>query len=403
MEDVKALLEEQNRLMKSLREKVDAGERQGKNMQKESTEAIEAISARLDAIEFDEIKKSTKTLETRLEDIEVKMLRPMQESLSHQAQESEAKRKADGILSAYNRWIRKGEKSLTDEEIKSLSVDQDPQGGYMVPVQRATDITRKLVEYSPVRELASVVRISSGDQFDVPVEGVTSFAASWVGERGTRSETTAGNLKMEKIPVHEMYAQPFVTQKMLDDAEYNVEGWLMEALTKAFAVKEGAAFVAGDGVSQPEGVLSASAITATNSGDANLITADGLVSLFYALPEFYVRNATWLMKRSTVAAVRKLKDSYGAYVWQPGLAVGQPGTILDRPYREATDMPAIAANAYPIVFGDFQAGYKIVDRVDMRQLRDPYSNKPFVSYYTTRRVGGQVILAEALVKQKVSA
>ena len=168
----------------------------------------------------------------------------------------------------------------------------------------------------------------------------------------------------------------------------------------------------GSGVGQPEGLLTISGMTEVNSGSAAALTGDGLVNLYYTLPDFYARQSTFVMKRSTVGAVRKLKDSSGNYLWAPGfggngltmnLAAGAPATILDRPYREAIDMPAVAADAMAIVFGAFKMGYRIVDRQDIRVLRDPYSNKPYVTFYTTKRVGGQVVLLEAFVKHKVAA
>ncbi len=408
---MKELLEEQNRLIKSLREKVEAGESRGKNMLKESTEAIEALSKRLDTIEFDELKKNDEAMNRRLDDIEVKFLRPMQDSLESKKAKTEQEQKEAFVATAYNKFLRKGDKNLTVEEIKALSVDQDPQGGYMVPVTRSRELVKKLIEFSPVRELATVVRISAGDLYEEPVEGTQDFAGSWVGERGARTETTAAKLNLEKIPVHELFAQPFVTQKMLDDSEFDVEAWLNERIAMRFAVLEGTGFISGDGVNKPEGMLTHAGVTQVVSGHASQVTGDGLVDLVYALPEFYARNATFLLKRATLGLIRKLKDSSGNYLWAPGmggnaltanLSAGAPSTILDRPYREAIDMPTVAANAYPILFGDFRSAYRIVDRVDVRQIRDPYTNKPHVSFYTTKRTGGQVVLAEAIVKQKIS-
>jgi HK97 family phage major capsid protein len=264
-------------------------------------------------------------------------------------------------------------------------------------------IIEKLVEISPVRALASIETIGVGDSLDVPKEGSTNFDDGWVAERQDRPETATGTFALDQIPTHEQYAKPRATQKMLDDNTFDVEGWISRKVQERFAKREGTGFVSGNGVTQPEGLLTNADIAFVVSGDANLLTPNGIIDLYHDLPEPYANNATWLMKRGTVKAIRQFKDTTGQYLWQPALADKTPSTILGQPYREAIDMPAVAANAFPIIFGDFKAGYAIVDRMGIRVLRDPYSAKPFVEFYTTRRVGGQVVLAEAFRKQKVSA
>lgn len=378
--ETKKLLQEQNELIKKMRDQLEAGEKLGKNMQKESTESIEKLNARLD-------------------EIELKLARP---KLGLDVQPSDKDAREQKRMDIYQHWLRKGEKDLSDLELKALAADTDNQGGYLIPAMRAKTMIKKLIEFSPIRELASVISISAGDVYEEPSEGATDFAAAWVGERGTRGETTAAKIGLERVPVHEMYANPFVTQKMLDDTEFQLEAWLNDRLSMRFAVLEGTAFVSGTGVNQPEGILSNANIATVNSGSSGAVTGDGLISLLYDLPEYYVRNATFVMKRSLLGAIRKLKDSQNQYLWQPGLAGGQPATILDRPYREAIDMPVAAAASKSVAVGDFARGYRIVDRVDVRQVRDPYTNKPYVSFYTTRRVGGQVVLPEAFRIQVLS-
>lgn len=306
-------------------------------------------------------------------------------------------------VKSFLEYARKGEKGMSLESIKSLATDSDPDGGYLMPMNMVNTVINKLIQFSPIRELATTITISQGDTVEIPAEDSTDFSGGWVAERGSRAQTQSGKLRMEKITAHEMYANPFVTQKLLDDAAFGFEAWLNDRVAKRFAVIEGLAFVSGSGNNQPEGILTKSGVTEVNSGNANLLTADGVISLFYALPEFYAKNATWLMKRSSVSAIRKLKDGQGSYLWQPGMAGDAPATILGRPYREAVDMPEVGAGNYPIVFGDIAAAYTIVDRQGVRTLRDPFTNKPFVEFYTTKRTGGQVVLAEAIVKQKVSA
>jgi HK97 family phage major capsid protein len=342
-----------------------------------------------------ETKDMLDRLNNRLDELETKMSRP---TLGSNMQTGQVETEHE---KAFNAYLRKGERGLSADELKALSTDSDPDGGYMVPTQRANSIIEKLVEYSPIRMLANVVTIT-GNAYEVPAEDDPIFEANWVSERGSRPETSTGSLRMERIPVHEIYAKPRATQTMLDDSAFNVEGWINNRVATRFAVLEAQAFLSGDGVGKPEGILTKSGITEVVSGDASKITADSLIEIYYNLPEFYVRNSTWLMKRSTIKEIRKLKTNDNQYLWQPGLAGVAPATILDRPYVEAVDMPAIATNAYPVLFGDFRAAYTIVDRQGIRILRDPYSSKPYVEFYTTRRVGGQVVQADALRKLKIS-
>jgi len=174
-------------------------------------------------------------------------------------------------------------------------------------------------------------------------------------------------------------------------------------VAQRFGVKEATAFITGTGVGQPEGVMANSAVASVNSGSASAVTADGMLALTYALPEYYARNAVFMMKRATLLTIRQLKESTtNAYIWQPGLQAGAPPTILGHRYYESPDMDAEGSNKYPVVFGDFKTGYTIVDRMGISVLRDPFSSKPFIEFYTTRRVGGQVVMAEALRKLKCS-
>jgi len=304
---------------------------------------------------------------------------------------------------AFTTWQRRGEKGLTPDEWKLLSVGDDTEGGYLVPAVRAEGIVQKLVEFSPVRELATVVSISTGDAWEMPREGATNWAADWVSETGSRTQTTAQSWALERVQVHEMYANPFITQRMLEDTSFDLDSWIDDGLSRRFGVVEGTAFIGGNGVGKPEGLLTPSSITTVNTGSAADITADGMITTFYTLPEFYAANATWLMRRATIRVVRQLKDGNGQYLWQLGLAGGAPATILDRPYREAMDMPAIAANANVAIFGDIRRAYAIVDRRQMMQVRDPFTSKPNVELYTTKRVGGQPVLVEAYVVMKVAA
>jgi len=346
-----------------------------------------------------ETTAALKKLNDRLDEIEPKAQRARTAAgESKDAETPEVK----AMLAAESKYMRYGEKNLTEAERKSLATDDNTDGGYLVSPQRANKIIEKLIEFSPIRELATVETISKGNTYEVPAEGSQDFDAGWVGERETRAETNAGKLRMEKIPTHEIYAAPRATRAMLDDADFGVEDWAQRRVSKRFGVKEGTAFISGDADGKPEGLLTNADVTEVVTGSAAALTADGLISLVYDLPEFYARNATFVMKRATVAAVRKLKDSQNRYLWEPGLNGGGAPMLLGYPYREAIDMPAVGANNYPVLFGDFRAAYTIVDRKGITLIRDEVTAKPFVILYYTKRVGGQVVLAEAMRKHKCS-
>lgn len=345
-----------------------------------------------------ETKAAIDRFNERLDKLEVQLKRP---SLGRETREENA---GDAEYRAvWNKFARKGEKGLSEVEIKALATDSDPDGGYLLPRNVRAGIVEKLVEFSPIRGLATIESIGLGDNLEVPKEGSTNFGSGWTSERASRTETVTGTFALDKIPTFEQYAAPRATQKMLDDTSFDIEGWISRKVKDRFAILEGTAFVSGNGVTQPEGLLTNADIAEVNSGDANLLTADGLISLFYALPEAYAKNGTFVLRRAAVKSIRLFKDSQNQYLWQPALSSSAPATVLGQPYVEAADMPTVAAGNYPVLFGDFKAGYVIVDRQDVRVLRDPYTAKPFVEFYTTRRVGGQVVLAEAIVKQKVAA
>jgi len=314
----------------------------------------------------------------------------------------EVDEKAAEYKEAFNKYARKGVES------KALSVDSDPDGGFLVTPQMSSEIVKKVFESSPVRQLASIQTIST-DSLEI-LEDLGEVGSGWVGEQAARPETTTAQFKKIVIPVHELYAQPKSSQKLLDDAAFNVEAWLSGRVSEKFIRDEATAFVSGNGVGKPKGFLSYASgttgyndIQQVNSGAAALLTADGLIDLQNALKEAYQGNASFLMKRSSVGAVRKLKDSQNQYFWQPGLVAGQPDMLLAKPLYMADDMPAVGAGNLAVAYGDFRAGYQIVDRIGIRVLRDPFTAKPFVLFYTTKRVGGGVKNFEAIKIQKVSA
>lgn len=344
---------------------------------------------------FQDVKELRDRLNTRIDDIETRVNRKT-------AGIFENKEDARGEeVELFHKFLRVGEKGLNDSEVKALFSTSDPQGGYLVPPEWADEIGRKYIQYSPIRPLARVVTISS-NVYKAPYEGDTDFASGWVAETAARPATTTGTIRMEEIPVNELYARADISQTLLDDAGYDVEGWMQERIGTSFMVTEGNAFVVGDGVGKPEGLLNNPAVSSIPSNDASTITADSLIDMYYGIADYYAPTSTWLMKRSTMQVIRQLKDSYGQYLWQPGLGTVAPPTIMGQPYVEVIDMPDIAPLASPIIFGDIRRAYTIVDNRAMTMIRDPYTNKPFVEYYFSRYVGGQVVLPEAIRKMEIT-
>ncbi|MBN67164.1 MAG: phage major capsid protein [Rickettsiales bacterium] len=311
---------------------------------------------------------------------------------------------------AFCSYLRKGmDAGLEGLHTKALSVGggSGEDGGYLVTPAMSERVAQIINEISPLRELASVTTIST-DALDV-VEDNELPAAAWVGESATRSDTTTAQIGKHTISTFEMYAQPKATQKLIDDASIDIEAWLAERVGEKFAALEAAAFVSGNGTSAPKGILSYAAGTASgeieqiDSGTNGVVSADGLVKLYYALKDEYAKNATFVMNRASIQAVRLLKESTtDQYLWQPGLASGTPDTLMGVPVRAAADMPVPTTDSLSVAVGDFKRTYQIVDRTGIRVLRDPFTDKPFVKFYTTKRVGGEVINTEAVKLLKLS-
>jgi HK97 family phage major capsid protein len=303
-------------------------------------------------------------------------------------------------------YLRKGADGLSADERKALSVGGDPSGGYVVNPDMSGQIVRKVDETSPMRAYASIQVIGTDaleGLFDLERAG-----AVWVGETQARNQTSTPNLGKWRIPTHELSAMPSATQKILDDAAINLESWLADKVALEFSLSENNAFVVGNGVEKPRGFLTYDHGTTIpgqierfpTTADAAFAAVpnggDVLIDALYGLKAPYMANATWFMNRTVAAAVRKLKDTDGAYLWQPGIAASQPATILGRPLAIFDDMPNIASGSLSIAVGDMRAAYQIVDRMGIRTLRDPYTAKPFVLFYTTKRVGGDVVNFEAI-------
>jgi len=338
---------------------------------------------------------------------------------------SDPEKRAEELNAKANLWARavidaqtKGAVNLSAEqqkvladvaaEAKSLSVGNDTTGGYLAPAEYVREIIKGVTLVSPVRSLARV-RKTAAKSVMIP-KRTGQFAAQWVAEQGTKSETDGLRYGMWEIPTHELFALIDISNQNLEDSAFDMAGEISFESTEQFAVAEGAAFVSGNGVGKPLGFLDASSgLGENNSGSAATIAdadgqANGLLSLKYALKTAYARNATWALNRTTLGSVRKLKDAQKQYIWMPGIG-GQPNTIDGDPYVEVPDMPSEGAGTFPIAYGDFARAYTLVDRIAMEMLRDPYTQATSgnIRFIFRRRLGGQVVLAEALRKLKCSA
>ena len=309
---------------------------------------------------------------------------------------------------AFLAHVRKGEVKA------SLNKGADAEGGYLAPREWDRTITDKLLILSDMRSLATIQTISTNGF--KKLFNLRGTASGWVGENAARPETAGPTFGSMDFQTGELYANPAATQQMLDDAEIDLESWLAGEVQTEFAYQEGLAFVSGSGANgRPNGILTyitggtnaaanpLGAITTVNSGAAATLTADGVVNLVQALPTVFTGNARFAMNKGTQGVVRLLKDTTNNYLWQPSYQAGQPATLLGYPVSEIAAMPALAAGSKSVLFGDFARTYLIVDRVGVRVLRDPYTNKPFVMFYTTKRVGGGVANPESMKALNTSA
>ena len=306
---------------------------------------------------------------------------------------------------AFEKFMRTGDDmGLLDAQMKSLSVGVDSDGGYTVTPETSNEILRTITETSPIRQIASVISIGT-DTFNQLRRTGAAASGGWVTEKGSRPETDTPTIGRIDIPVHEQYAEPFATQKLLDDSSINVESWLAQEITDILSETENTSFVSGNGVGKPRGFLSYASGTSDGqieqvvSGTSGEVTADGLINVQTALKEGYQGGASWVMQRATRGLIRLLKDGGSGtdqYLWQPGLVAGEPDSLLGKPIVLASDMPTAGANSLSIAYGDFRRGYKIVDRKNVTILRDPFTNKPFVVFYAVKRVGGAVVNYEAI-------
>ena len=363
-------------------------------------------------------------LEGKQELLEAAFNRPAAVQADEKAQEKSIERKTSEM---FRDFLRKGGEERRDfadfaqgaikgdeakeMAFKTMSVNSDPDGGFLVVPQLLGTIQTRIYETSPMRQLANVITIST-DSVEYALDN-DEAEARWAGETEPRPETATPKLGKLTIPVNEIYAQPKATQKIIDDAVVDIEAWLAEKVAQAMARKENTAFMVGSGVNQPRGLLTFNAgadinqrqIEQVNSGDAAKFTYDGLVNLQTALKEDYQGNASFLVNRKGFGSLLLIKDANGTPIFNMAYdaRVGLQRSILGSPLLFASDMPEVGANALAAAYGDFKRAYLIVDRTGIRVLRDPFTDKPFVKFYTTKRVGGDVVNFEAVKLLRVAA
>lgn len=348
------------------------------------------VDERLKAVEA---KADTTKLVERLDKLEAKANRPGAPKAADPDAETERK--------AFVSYVRLGNQ-VSPDELKALTVSSDPQAGYLAPAEMSTEFIRDLVEFSPVRSVASVRTTGHPSVRYARRTSVTN--AKWEGELEESEESTVG-FGMLEIPIHKITTFVPLSNEVLEDAT-QIESEVRSALAEDFGQKEAIAFVNGSGVKMPEGFMANADIDHTVNGHATNLSTDKLIELLYAMPAAY-RNAPgarWVMNGTTLGAVRKLKNgTTGEYIWQPALVAGQPETLLGKPVMEMKDMPDIADGNYPIIFGDFSA-YRIVDRLALSVLSDPYTSarKGVTNLHATRRLGGRVMQPARFRKLKTA-
>ena len=339
-------------------------------------------------------QKNLEEATAKIESLETVLARP----------NASASKDVDIQTKAFGEWLRKGE--VDEMERKALYESDDTLGGFYAPTEYVADLIKSVTEISPIR---SIARVRQTDKRGIEIPKRTGqFSASFVAETSTRSETTGYTTGMMSIGAHEMYGLVDISQAMLEDSAFNLESEMGTEFAEQFAKLEGTSFVSGNGVGKPLGFTDSTAgVASTNSGSGTALTANGILDLVYAIKSDYLGNARFVMNRTTFSKLLQLEDGEGQKIFHVGLNLvnGAPSTIAGHPYTLATDMPDIGGSAKPIAFGDFSKAYTIVDRVNLSVMRDPYSQATSgnIRYVARRRVGGTVVLAEAIRLQNISS
>ena len=365
-----------------------------------------------DAITVQKMDRINASMDSQKRTIDQLLLKSKRPSLGGSAISSTAQIEHKN---AFENYVRNGnENGLRQFEEKAMSIGSDPDGGYLVPDETAIEIGKRLAQISPIRAIANVKTVSSSI-YKKPF-ALTGPAVGWVAETDIRPQTATGNLAELQFPTMELYAMPAATPSLLEDSAVDLDAWLAEEVEVAFAEQEATAFVNGDGANKPRGFLDYTSVDEDSWSWGNLgymptgsdgafdasAPGDVLVDTIYALKSGYRQNANWVMNRKSQADIRKLKDGDGNYLWTPPATAGAQAMLLGFPVVESEDMPDIASDSTSISFGDFNRGYLVVDRTGVRVLRDPYSAKPYVLFYTTKRVGGGVQDFDAIKHVKFS-
>lgn len=336
-------------------------------------------------------------IKVRLDDIETKMDRPPAPG----PDEDKGDKKPSEEVKAFMKYVREDKAGLEPDELKLMKISDDVSAGYTAPIEISSQIIKKLTELSKIRQITEVQTIG-GAGIEFPKEGDDTVTVAWDDET-----LAAGDykFKMEKWDPKNLRALVTPHKNLLRDSMFNLEQYIVDKTAEKYNRKEGAAFISGPGTpARPEGMLTHADVQLQVSGDASILKPDGIVKLFYKLPEGYVSNAKFLMKRVTVQDIRLFKDTQDHYIWQPSYQLGQPELLLGKPIIEDPDMPTVAGNAYPILFGDFKQAYLIVDRqqIEMQRLVEKYALEGLIGLLFWKRMDAQVRNADAIVKQKIS-
>ena len=390
--------------------------RAGEAMPSAQTPAAEAKAAMTGFLnEFnrsqDDVKSTLKHQEERLTMLNAKTMAYGRPALSARAEVEAPHQKA------FNAYLRSGDddglRGLTLEG-KAMSTAVAADGGYLVDPQTSERIQSLLLSTSSLRSIANVVQVEA-TSFDVIVDR-SEVGSGWATEAAATTESATPVIERISIKLHELAAMPKASQRLLDDSAFDVEGWLAEKIATRFTRAEAAAFINGDGVDKPKGILLPTKVadatwtwgnigyipTGAAADFATTNAVDCIVNLVYALGADYRANGAFVMNSKTVGAVRKMKDADGRFMWSDGLAAGEPSRLMGYPVLVSEDMPDVGANTYPIAFGDFRAAYTIAERPDLRILRDPFSAKPNVLFYANKRVGGDITDYAAMKLLKVA-
>jgi len=359
----------------------------------EAKEKIEKIETKLDELEDKNQKLVLKLQEEEKKELEVKEKLEKLEKVFYRTGNAIGTEEKSKVRLAFDKYSKLGEKALTPEELKYLRTDDDPSGGYLCPYDYVQEIIKKITEMSPIRTVARV-RTTTRESVLIPIRE-TIVSGYWVGEGGTIPENNS-TYGMNEIKTHKLAVHTDTTVEMLRDSVFNMATEIDQDIVESFARLEGAAFVNGDGVAKPTGILSTSGLQIVNSGVANDITDDSLIEIAGELKEGY--NPIYLLNRRTIARIRRSKDGVGQYLWQAGLAGALPNTINGYPYVSTIDIPDIGTDNIPVIFGDIMRGYTIVDNVQMFLLRDDFTQatQGKVRFVAWKRVGGQVTLKESI-------